>query len=400
MENLLFTGIDVSKDSFDISIIDSKNQALLQNKFDMNAKGFKDLSDAIKKLQTHNIYFLMESTSIYHLNLYFYLTDQNFKVAIVNPFLIHNFAKSVSLRKTKTDKIDANTISLFTAANYRNIDFSTKNYNSIRSIERERDALSQNLAKLKTEIKNILQIIFPELCSHYNVFTKTMLNLMAKAPGKSQIQKMKPQQIARIFNKTKGNKVKIIPAELIKLAKNSIGMEDESLEKLLTIKIERLIFIMGQINSMNKHIKQFVTEHLQQNFDIVTSIKGIGDITAAKFLIEIGDIQNFKSHKQLRAYIGTDPSVKQSGSSVNVNGKISKRGNAHLRKTVWQMAVGVIRSSDYFAQYFYKKINEGKKYKQAVIAVANKLIKTLYAMLKNKTSFLDNFAYQKNVIYS
>jgi transposase len=135
-------------------------------------------------------------------------------------------------------------------------------------------------------------------------------------------------------------------------------------------------------------------------FSALLISKGIGDITAAKFLIEIGDIQNFKSHKQLRAYIGTDPSVKQSGSSVNVNGKISKRGNAHLRKTVWQMAVGVIRSSDYFAQYFYKKINEGKKYKQAVIAVANKLIKTLYAMLKNKTSFLDNFAYQKNVIYS
>jgi len=228
-----------------------------------------------------------------------------------------------------------------------------------------------------------------------------MLRLLLKAPGCFPIMKMKTQQIARFFDKTRGNKIQISPRELKSLAKNSIGIKDDSLETVLILKIKRLIFIIEQIDDIKEHLKIYVKENLQQNFDIITSINGIGKTTAEKFLIEIADIENFKSHKQLRAYIGTDPSIKQSGSSVNVNGRISKRGNAYLRKTIRQMAVGVIRCCPYFADYFHKKISEGKKYKQAVIAVANKLIKTLYAMLKNKTfSQVKNEANLINIIYS
>jgi len=387
MKNLLFYGIDVSKDSFDIAVINQNKEIVTKNKFEMNSNGFKTLSKSIAEIQYDDVLFVMESTGAYHLNLYFFLVDNNFKAAVVNPLLIHNFAKSISLRKTKTDKKDAETIAEFALSNYQNIDFSNKINKSIRNIARERDKLAQNVARLKTEIKNVLQVLFPELSKHTNVFTKTMLSLLLKAPGRFPILKMRPQQIARLFSKTKGNKIKISPHELKTLAKNSIGIKDVSLEKVLILKIKRLIFILEQINDINNHLKMFVKDNLQQNFDIVTSINGIGETTAEKFLIEIGDIENFKSHKQLRAYIGTDPSIKQSGSSINVNGRISKRGNSYLRKTIWQMAVGVIRCCPHFADYYHKKINEGEKYKQAVIAVSNKLIKTLYAMLKNKTCF-------------
>ena len=114
---------------------------------------------------------------------------------------------------------------------------------------------------------------------------------------------------------------------------------------------------------------------------------GIGDITAKSFLIEIKDICNFSSAKQIIAFFGTDPSVKSSGSSINIQGKISKRGNPHGRRTMWQMAVSVIRSDPYFNAYFRKKRNEGMKYKQAVIATANKLIRVIFGMLKSKTEY-------------
>jgi transposase len=98
--------------------------------------------------------------------------------------------------------------------------------------------------------------------------------------------------------------------------------------------------------------------------------------------------------------MGMDPTIKQSGSSINVNGKISKRGNAHLRRTLWQMASAVKRYSPTFEEYYQKKRNEDKKYKQAVIAVANKLIKTLYALLKNKSHYSENYRNQLKVIYN
>jgi len=327
MKNVLFAGIDVSKDSFDIAIINKNKKIIMQNKFEMNSNGFNDLAENIAKLQLEEVLFVMESTGVYHLNLYLYLIDNDHKAAVVNPLLIHNFAKSISLRKTKTDKKDAETIADFALSNQQKIDFSNKPDNSIRSISRERDNLAQNVAKLKTEIKNVLHVLFPELSKHTNVFTKTMLRLLLKAPGRFPILKMKPQQIARFFNNTRGNKIQISAKELKTLAKESIGIKDVSLEAVLILKIKRLLFIIEQIEDMNNLLKMFVKENLQQDFEIITSINGIGETTAEKFLIEITDINNFKSHKQLRAYIGTDPSIKQSGSSINVSGRISKRGN-------------------------------------------------------------------------
>ncbi|MDN5353743.1 MAG: transposase [Candidatus Cloacimonadota bacterium] len=185
------------------------------------------------------------------------------------------------------------------------------------------------------------------------------------------------------------------------MAKNSFGSEDKYLKSVLILKIQMLLFIQKQKNDLDEKIKKYVDENLSQEFSIVTSIAGVGQNTAEKFLIEIGeDINIYKSHKQLRAFMGMDPTIKQSGSSINVNGKISKRGNAHLRRTLWQMASAVKRYSPTFEEYYQKKRNEDKKYKQAVIAVANKLIKTLYALLKNKSHYSENYRNQLKVIYN
>jgi transposase len=391
-----YLGIDVSKKSFDACLIDAKESVLMNEKFEMDSDGFEKLMLSLKKYSSDEIMMILESTSIYHVNLFHHLEEKGFAVAVVNPLLIHNFNKSVTLRKSKTDKIDAFRIACFALHNQDKIELNKTSPVSIRSLSRERDRLSKETARLKTEIKNHLQLLFPELVNNYNVFTKTMLLLLLKAPGAVPIKKMKPVQIQRIFNSTSGNKVQLSPRELIRMAKKSFGIDDQYLQMILITKIETLLFIQKQKIDMDKTMKDFVDNNLQ----IITSINGIGQTTAEKFLIEIGNITKYKSHNQLRAFIGTDPSIKQSGSSINVQGKISKRGNAHLRRTIWQMAVSVINYSDKFATYFDKKMLEGKKYKQAVIAVANKLIKTLYALLKNKTYFCENFRNQSKVIYS
>jgi len=396
-----FLGIDVSKDSFDACLIDSDQTVIFNEKYPMDSEGFENLYESLKDYQFDEILSIMESTSIYHVNLYFFLVEKKIPVAIINPILINNFSKSFSLRKSKTDKKDANMIAVFALYNQSKINTSVAVPVSVRTMLRARDNLSKDVAKLKTEIKSHLHILFPELVRDYNVFTKVMLRLLLKAPGAHPIKKMKPIQLERIINKTSGNKLqKITSRELVRLAKKSIAHKDEALQSVLIMKIEMLLFIFDQQNIYDDKLKEFVKENLKQDFEIITSIKGVGQTTAEKFLIEIGDINKFKSHKQLRAFIGFDPSIKQSGSSINIKGKISKRGNSYLRRTMWQMAVSVIRYSDEFATYFHKKMNEGKKYKQAVIAVANKLIRTLYALLKNNVKYSSNHRNQLEVIYS
>lgn len=396
-----YLGIDVSKDTFNACLIDNEQVKLFNEKFTMDRDGFDKLLKTTTKYQSDKILSVLESTSIYHINLFSFLVENKINAAIVNPLLISNFIKSISLRKSKTDKIDALRIAQFAFFNHSKIKLSKAIPKSVKSLHRERDNLSKDIARLKTEIKSVLYILFPELVSSYNVFTKTMLKLLLKAPGADQIKKLKPIQIERIIEKSKGNKLRnITPKQLVQLAKQSIAHKDKSYETVLIIKIKMLMFIIEQKNDLDGDLKDFVETNLQQDFDIITSIKGIGQTTAEKFLIEVGDINLFNSHKQLRAYIGTDPSIKQSGTSINRHGKISKRGNSSLRRTIWQMAVSVIRYCDKFSSYFNKKMSEGKKYKQAVIAVANKLIKTLYALLKNKVKYSPNYQNQLKVIYS
>ncbi|MBL0687490.1 MAG: IS110 family transposase [Sulfurospirillum sp.] len=117
-----------------------------------------------------------------------------------------------------------------------------------------------------------------------------------------------------------------------------MGINNQSLEKILISKIKQLKFLQLQLDEFNEIIEQFVDEHHNDDIKLLTSISGTGKASAASFLIELGDINNFATHKQLTAFIGTDPTIYQSGTSVNIRGSISKSGNSHLRRSIWHMA--------------------------------------------------------------
>jgi transposase len=129
---------------------------------------------------------------------------------------------------------------------------------------------------------------------------------------------------------------------------------------------------------------------MQEDMQILRSIKGIGYKSASNFLVEMGgDINNFGNHKKLIAMAGLDPAVYQSGKHEG-KGRISKRGNKHLRRVVWLMSTKVIMFNDFFKSYYLKRREDGLPYKKAVIATAHKLIRTIFAMLSNRTVFIPN----------
>ena len=126
---------------------------------------------------------------------------------------------------------------------------------------------------------------------------------------------------------------------------------------------------------------------IHEDMDILTSMKGIGERSAVNFLIEIGgDMKQFENHKKVIAMAGLDPALYQSG-KIDRKGKISKRGNRHLRRVIWLMTTKVIQFNERFKQYYLRRIKEGLPYKKAVLATAHKLIRVIFAMLTNKTLF-------------
>jgi transposase len=390
-----FLGIDISKDSFDFCFTDETEKVLYKDHYQMDSDDFSKLLDYLAPFSNSEILIVMEATGIYHLNLLSYLLEQGLNVSVVNPMFIHAFTKSLSIRKTKTDAKDAHTISIFAKRNYMTLRLSSDlDLETIKPIVREKEKLINQISAIKTDIKSIVNQLFPEMLKNTNIFSKSSLNLLLQAPSKRIIRNLKERTIKRYLSTdiTKGAKPKLSASELLSLAKNSIGINNKSLETVLVSKIKQLFFMQSQLEEFNQLIESFVDEHHNDHMDLLTSIPGVGKPSAASFLTELGDINHFKTHKQLTAFIGTDPSVFQSGSSVNGRSSISKRGNAHLRRTIWHMARASTVWSQTFKAYYDKKRSEGKTFKQSVIAVANKLIRIIFSILKNHTKFEDNFS--------
>jgi transposase len=105
------------------------------------------------------------------------------------------------------------------------------------------------------------------------------------------------------------------------------------------------------------------------------------------FLVELGgDIKAFENDKKLIAAAGLDPSIHESG-KYKGEGKISKRGNRHLRRVIWLMTTKVIISNEVFRAYYFKRRKDGLIYKMAVLATAHKLVRVVFSMLSNERTF-------------
>ena len=392
-----FLGIDISKDSFDFCFTDESEKVLLKDNYLMDIEHFTTLANYLASFSNDEILIVMEATGIYHLNLLSFFLEQGLNVSVVNPLFIHAFTKSMTIRKTKTDAKDAHIISIFAKRNHSTLKLSSSSdLETIKPIVREKDKLTFTISAIKTDIKSIVNQVFPEMLKNTNIFTKSSLNLLLQAPSKRVVRNLKEKKIAKLLScdNAKGNKPKITASEILSLAKNSIGINNPSLEKILISKIKQMSFIQTQIDEYNEIIEQFVNEHHKDDLDTLTSIAGVGTATASSFLVELGNLSNFATHKQLTAFIGTDPTIYQSGTSVNTKGSISKRGNSHLRRAVWHMARAATVWNETLKAYYDKKRSEGKTFKQSVIAVANKLIRIIFSMLKNNTKFETNYQAQ------
>ena len=387
-----FVGIDISKENFDAAFLDIRDDRIEHRKYAMDREGFDLLLERLESLDIRSVWVVMESTGIYHVPLLAFLLERDIKCSVVNPMLIKHHIQSATLRKSKTDKKDALAIARFAAAHYDKLrPFAIEALQSIRPLIRERNALSKEIGRLKIDIKALVDQLFPELSRNANLFTKGMLQLLLKVPSRKCIKNMKARKIQQILDETGGGKSKVTGQMILAWAKASIGVGNVHLETVLQSKIRRLLTVQEELEYIQKQIEKTMREEGFQNFiDTLTSIPGIGQNTATAFIGEIGPIERFENVKQLCAYIGFDPAIGKSGSSVDIKGGISKRGHRTLRSILWLMSKGVVQYLPHFKRYYEKKRQEGKAYRQAMVAVGNKLLRLIFTLLKHQTRFDPN----------
>jgi transposase len=384
-----FVGVDISKDKFDACGITGKEVRLFQLSAGMDRKGFEKLKGHLSSVGISSVLIGMESTASYHVNLFSYLVSEGYKVILINPLLVSNYVR-MQLRKTKTDKKDAVAIAQFLlASGDALVQRATPSLISdLRDLSRQRESLVDEMTALKMEIKQILNVTFPELERMADLFTKSILKLLQQYPSAFVLRDADIVSLSEaLIADSYGHKREAFAKKLIQAARFSIGTHSPAKEMILKQKIALLLHLEDALQEITGMLIEMSRKLMDEDIDIMTSIKGVGEKTAVNFLIEMGgDIHHFERSGKIIAMAGLDPAVYQSGKHDG-KGRITKRGNRHLRRIIWMMTVRVIHYSDIFKAYYLKRRKEGLPYKKAVLATAHKLIRVIFAMLTHRTTF-------------
>ena len=363
---------------------------------------FNLLKDKIDKFKLDDLTVFMESTSTYHLPIQRFFTKNNYNVQVINPILSKNNTRN--LRKTKTDIEDCyNLADLF----FKNtVKIHNKNMNDIYSsmieLSRQEKHLTESLVKSKNRFKQIIANAFPEYIKCFtanDIYGKTSLNFIKEFPHADVIKEKRIDALANNLYKSSKNGCSyskcLTKAKKIKeLANNSYpGIDIDSCEVSNLINI---VDIISYNDSKLNDVKQDIVKLAKQTpyFNIINSIYGIGETSTAQIIAELGDINRFENIKQLNAFCGLDPTIVQSGKSINYHGPISKRGNRNARKILFITCCSIIRSSvlhnvdNEILIYYRKKQAENKHFKECITACSTKLLRIIFAMCKNNSIYV------------
>ena len=380
---LYYIGIDISKYKHDFCIISNTGQVIVENySFENNKKGFQELLEMLKSYNKSEVHIAFEATGHYSLNLELFLIDQGFSFMKMNPLVIHQFLKARSLRRTKTDKADAlSIVQYLMSVPYKPNSNLLYNIYSLKSLCRTRELLIKERSKFAVLLTNELDKSFPELKPFFNNnISSTLLYILERYKNSTHITLMKDYDSIRKVSQGKFSYSKF--AKLKELAKNSIGYHNENSDLLISTYIQIYNNFNDKINPIDKQISTIIKELNPR----MLTIPGIGELSAASILAEYGDIKNFSSPAKMLAFAGLEPSVIESG-TLSSNGKMVKHGSSHLRYSIMNTAMIVLRYSPTFYDYYLKKRSEGKCHRVALSHVCKKLIRVIYSLEKYNFDF-------------
>ncbi len=380
---IYYIGIDISKYKHDFCIISNTDEIIVENSsFENNKKGFQFLLDQLKPYNKSDVQIAFEATGNYSLNLELLLIDQGYSFMKMNPLVIHQFLKARSLRRTKTDKADSLTIANYLmSVPYKPNSNLLYNIFSLKSLCRSREQLIKERCKYQVLLTNELDLTFPELKPFFNNnFSATLLFILEKYINTEHISLMRDYDSIRATSRGKFSYAKF--AKLRKLAKNSVGRHDENTDLLISTYISIIRTFNDKIDPIEKQISTIIKVLNPR----MLTIPGLGEISAATILSEYGDINNFPSPNKMLAFAGLEPSIIQSGTIEN-NGKMVKHGSGHLRYSIMNTAMNILRYSPTFYDYYLKKRSEGKCHRVALSHVCKKLLRVIYTLEKNNINF-------------
>lgn len=383
-----YAGIDIAKRAHQMVIVDAQGQMFGKALTIANThSGFSACLTSLRTLPD-TVYVALEATGPYWLALYEHLTRAGFTVQVFNPLQVHAYRKT-GVRLTKTDRRDA-----FWIANFLRIGGSAatlspnKQLLQLRELTRFRWNLIDHIGDNKRRVLNVLDRIFPEYETLFSdVFLTSSRTLLKHAASAEELAAFDLSELTALLQASSRGRFRGAKAQqVVDAAKNSIGISflADAAQLEVACLIAQIEFLQTQVEQVDLAVEALLTDLPQH----LTSIVGIGSVTAATILAEIGDIQRFATLEKLVGYSGIDARVYQSGQFTGSEMHMSKRGSPYLRRAVW-LAANIARQHDPELQAYYeRKRAEGKHHNTVLGALCRKLLARIFVVLKEQRPYV------------
>ena len=389
---MICVGIDVAKDKHDCFILSSEGE-VLADVFTIanNRDGYESLMQRIRSCArpADKIKVGLEATGHYSYNILGFLLGKGLPTFVINPLHTNLYRKSLSLRQTKTDRIDARMIAAMLMSDVDLKSYTDTAYHNeeLKSLTRYRFDKVRERAKLKQSVSRLVNILFPELETLVpSLHMASVYAVLSEFPGAKHIADAHLTHFKAVLaDASKGRYDREKAVEIREAARRSIGsaMPAKSLELQHTIRLIRELD--KEIVEIEAAVKAIVDEMAPP----ILTIPGISYRMGAMILAEVGDFSRFDSPDKLLAYAGLSPSTYESGKlkATGTYAHMEKRGSRYLRYALFNATRFVCNWEPSFAAYLAKKRAEGKHYNVAISHAAKKLVRLIYALQTSGNAF-------------
>jgi len=410
MNFIPIAGIDIGKFFSEMAILSPSNEVIARMKIHHDSNSdVKRAIELLKKVEKDfdsRPFIVMESTGHYHKILFHSLCKSGFEVSIINPIQTDSI-KNIGIRKVKNDKVDARKIALlyrFQELEVTNIP--DEDIECLRNLCRQYYKLSDELTVYKNRLIGIvdqLMLNFKDVFS--SIFSKAAIAVLEGYPTPDLILRADEEKLISLIQKSSRRSLEWSTTKyelLISKAKefaplsihtpSNIAMLGVHISMIKTLE-ENLGKILDAIHSLiNEDVAKDIPM-LALTLELLQSIPGVGLLTAATILAEVGDFSAFTKPGKLVAYFGIDPSVMQSGEFTGTRNKMSKRGSRLLRRVLFTTALANIRTKrnkqacNPVLLEFYKQKCQSKPKKVALGAVMRKIVCIIFAVLRDRKPY-------------
>ena len=398
-------GVDVAKNFSEIQIIDSYNEPYGKVIHPAIGGTHKAMIEALHKVQKAEKelgakpVIVMEATGHYFKIIFYLFYNAGFDVVLINPLQTKSFSNAPNIRRATTDKISAKDIALlYRIGKLLPAKVPSETRIKIRSMTRDYWDFIDQASDWKRKFISVQDQIFLLYQRAFGkMFGTTALSIFLEYPTPERILKEKVEVIAEKVRKLARKPYSWAMQKVVLL--QELATESPSVSEDIEMNIRKLQSYARAISVLSEEAKRLKSEikeliQVDEDYKLLLTIPGIGPITGATIIGELGEFSWFKSAKEIVAFAGIDPKIFKSGKFEAVRVHMSKRGSPYLRRALFMAAsTAAIAKSNGMAPnpvlgaYYCSLIKRGKHHKVAIGACMRKMIEYIFATLRDKKRF-------------